>query len=206
MSFTKTKIFNLACSALLLSRQISDTESDIVTNEVRVLNTFWEDALILTLQDLDLDSLSETITLELIEELSDGPWTYVYKYPTRCSFLRRIVSGAITDTNRTFINKRVALHNGQKVIFTDEYQASIECVTKDISLDTLSSPAAYAVAYKLALLANPLITGKGAKALKDDIYKSYTSALIDAQKLDKLENFSYDPVHLRSEFVASRLE
>ena len=206
MSFTKVKIYNIALSALLLSRQISDTETDNVTNEVRVLNLFWEDALTSTLQELDSDSLSETMTLELIEELDEGHWAYVYKYPTRCAFLRRIKSEALTDNINTHIEKRVGLHNGVKAIFTNEPSAKIEMIPNDISLSVLSSPAGFAVSYKLASLATPLITGKGAANLREQIYKSYLTFLSEAQELDKLENFNFDPAYVRSEFVAARLE
>lgn len=205
MSFTKTKIYNIALSALLLSRQVNDTETDNVTNEVRVLNLFWEDALTSTLQELDLDSLSETVTLELVEELDEGNWTYVYKYPTRCAFLRRIKSEVLTDNVNTHIEKRVALHNSLKSIFTNEPEAKIEMIPNDVSLSVLSSPAGFAVAYKLASLATPLIVGKGAAALREQIYKSYLMFLSEAQELDKLENFNFDPAYVRSEFVAARL-
>lgn len=206
MSFTKLKAYNLALSALLLSRQISDTETDTITNEVRVLNQFWEDALTSTLQELDLDYLSESIPLELLAELTNSPWTYVYKYPIRCAFLRRIESGALTDTSSTHIAKRTGIYTGQKAIFTNEYQAVAECITKDVSLDVLSSPAAFAVSYKLAYLSSPLLVGKGAKALREELYQRYLMTLNDAKELDKLENFSYDPDYIRSEFVRARLE
>jgi len=206
MSFTKTKIYNLALSALLLSRQVSDTASDTITNEVRVLNQFWDDALESTLQALDLDSLSESIELELLEILDDGPWVYVYKYPTRCTFLRRIKSLSVLDSRTTFIEKRVALHNGQKAIFTNEAEAVIECIPNDISLAVLSSPAGFAVSYLLAFFSAPLLTGKGAKALREELYQRYLLSLNDAKQLDKNENFSYDSPADRSEFVAARLE
>lgn len=205
MSFTKTKIYNLALSAMLLSRQIIDTETDIVTNEVRVLNQFWEDAFTSTLQELDLDSLSEEIPLELITSLDDENWKYVYKYPLRCAFLRRIKSCSIIDRRSTHIPKKLGLYQGQKVIYTNEYQAISECVPNDVSLDLLSSPAGFALAHKLAFLATPLIVGKGAKDLRKEIYQSYVLFLNDAQELDKLENFSYDPEYTRSEFVEARL-
>jgi len=86
MSFSKTEIYNIALSALLLSKEVVEVETD-KSNEVRALNTFYDIALSTTLQDLDLDSTSEPITLELLAELDDGVWTYVYKYPTRCAFL-----------------------------------------------------------------------------------------------------------------------
>ncbi len=208
MSFTKTKIYNLALSAMLLSRQISDVESDTVTNEVRVLNQFYEEALNSTLQELDLDGLSEEIDLELLAtlDLQVDLWQYVYKYPSRCVYLRRLKSGVITDTNRTHIAKRTGIYNGQKAIYTNEYQAVGECITNDVSLNVLSSPAGMAVAYKLAFLSSPLVVGKGAAKLRQEIYQSYLISLAEAQELDKLENFSYDPAYVRSEFVAARLE
>lgn len=205
MSYTKTKIYNLALSAMLLSRQVSDVESDTVTNEVRILNQFWEEALTSTLQELDLDGLSQELELELLATLDDDLWTYVYKYPSRCAFLRRLKSGARTDTSRTHIDKRTGIYNGQKVIFTNEYQAIAECITDDVTLNVLSSPAGLAVAYKLAFLSTPLTVGKGAKTLRQEIYQSYLISLGEAQELDKLENFSYDPAYVRSEFVAERL-
>jgi hypothetical protein len=205
MSFTKTKIYNLACSALLLSREISDTETDRITNEVRVLNTFWDDALTSTLQELDLDSLSESLSLEMIATI-DGPWSFVYKYPSRCAFLRRIESGAITDSRSTHIAKKIGIYNGHKAIFTNEYAATAECITKDVELNVLSSPAGFALAHKLAFLASPLLVGKGAKTLRDEIYQKYLMFLNDARNLDSNENFNYDDIATRSEFVAARLE
>ncbi len=209
MSFTKTKIYNLALSALLLSRQVSDTETDTITNEVKILNQFWEDALHSTLQELDLDGLSENVTLELLADLTGDMtslWDYVYKYPTRCSFLRRIKSTVLTDTHTSHISKRTGLYNGQKAIYTNEYQAVAEIIPNDVSLVVLSSPAGLAVAYKLAFLSSPLLVGKGAAKLRQEIYQSYLISLGEAQELDKLENFNYDSPSTRSEFVAARLE
>lgn len=209
MSFTKTKIYNLALSALLLSRQVTDVDTDNVTNEIRILNQFWEEALASTLQELDLDGLSEEITLELLADLTsdtESIWSYVYKYPSRCAYFRRLKSGARTDTNRTHIAKRTGLYNNQKAIFTNEYQAVAECIPTDFPLSALSSPAGMAVAYKLAFLSSPLVTGKGAAKLRQEIYQTYLITLGEAQELDKNENFSYDPAFVRSEFVAARLE
>ena len=206
MSFTKTKIYNLALSHLLLARQVDDTETDTITNEVRVLNTFWDEAFALTLQELDLDSLSEKIPLELLEVLSDDIWTYAYKYPTRCGFLRKLVSGALVDTNRTHIAKRTGMLNNQKVIFTDEQYAVAECITKDFPLALLGPSTGLAVSYMLAFLSAPLIVGKGAKKLKETIYADYEVAKMKSQNLDALENFNYDNSWDRSEFVAARME
>lgn len=206
MSFTKTKIYNLAFSTLLLARQISDVDSDTTTNEVKILNQFYDDALSQTLADMDLDCLSEELTLELLVQLDDGgPWTYVYKYPTRCAFLRRIKSVVALDNSATAISKKVALYNGQKAIYTNEESAVAEVIPKDVSLAVLPPSAGWAVAYHLAFLSCPLLTGKGAKALTEAIWQRYLMAVNTAQEQDKLENFNYDEAYERSEFVRERL-
>lgn len=207
MPFTKVKSYNLALSALLLAKQVSDTETDLITNEVRVLNLFWDDALTSTLQEMDLDCLSEQIPLELIAELDphEWQWHYAYKYPTRCAYLRRLKSHAHTDTSATFIEKRTGIYKGQKVIFTNHHQAVGECIPTDISLGMLSSHAGFAVSYKLAYLASPLLVGKGASKLRDEVYQSYLIELHEAQELDKNENFNYDRSYVRSEWVRERL-
>lgn len=204
MSFTKAKIYNLALSALLLSRQVSDTETDNVSNEVRILNQFWEVALHTSLQEMDLDSLSETMKLELIEEVEDV-FKYVYKYPNRCAFLRRIKSCQVTDNRYTHIDKKVVLKNGAKVVLTNEYAAEIEFIPNDINLSVLNSPAAQAIAYKLAYLSTPLITGKGARQLREEIERNYLIFKEEAKRVDYAENFNYEEDHIRSEFVYERM-
>lgn len=204
MSFTKPKIYNLALSALLLAREVTDVDTD-QSNEVRVLNTHYDIALRSTIQDLDLDSTSTLITLELYESLSNEKWLYAYKYPTNCSFLRRLDSVAKVDRRSTHISKRVALRDDLKVIYTDEQDAVAECIPNDVPLGTLSSMAGMAVAYKLAYLSAPLIVGKGAKTLRESILMAYNTAKMEAQETDARENFNYEEDYERSEFVEARL-
>lgn len=205
MSFTKEEIYNLALSALLLSDEVIEISTS-KSNNISVLNRFYNVAFQSTLQDLDLDCLSQPIPLELIEELTDDPvWQYVYKYPSNCAFLRRIESGFAVDRKSTHISKRTGLHNGQKAIFTNESQAVAECIPKDAPLEALSPMAAMAIAYKLALLSAPLMVGKGAKTLRKEINENYIIAKTEAQETDKLENFNYESDWQRSEFVEARL-
>lgn len=206
MSYTKVQIYNLALSALLLAKEVEQPDTD-PSNEVRVLNLNWDTALSSTLQDLDLDSLSTSVQLELLDTLQDGgPWRFVYKYPTNCAFFRRIKSCVKTDNASTHISKQVSIYNGQKAIFTNADSAEAEIIPKDVPLSALNPNAALAVAYKLAYLSAPLITGKGAKALKDSIKEDYLVVKAEAQETDKAENFNYEEDSLRSEFVQARLE
>lgn len=203
MAYTKVQIYNLALGALLLTRRINDIDADNST-EVRVLNTHWETALNSTLEDMDLDGTSSTKALELLSINPTIHWQYAYKYPTDCTFLRRIQSYSLKDTRTSQIPRRVAVLSGQKVIFCNEPEAVIEYISTDVPLAVLSSNAGLAVAYKLAMLASALITGKSANKVKDDIQKSYAMARMEAQETDRLENATFDDAATQSEFVEAR--
>lgn len=205
MSYTKEEIYNLALSALLLSEEVTEISTS-KSNNIKILNRFYPIALKATLQDLDLDGLSETVTLELIEELpTDHKWRYAYKYPTNCALFRRIDTERLTDTKSTFINKKTGIYNGQKVIYTNEYQATIEYIPKDVPLEYMDAMAGLALAYKLAELSAPLLVGKGAKKLREEIRALYVTYKLDAQETDMTENMVMEPDWQRSEYVEERL-
>jgi len=205
MPVSKEQIYNLALSSLLLSKEIAEISTN-TTNEVRVLNTHYDIAFESTLQDLDLDSLSTPIVLELLEELDTvEPWDFVYKYPTNCVFLRRLVTNQVTDNARTHIAKATGLFKGQKAIFTNKVEAVASCIPLDVPLAALSVMAALTVAYSLAFLSAPLLVGKGAAKLRKDIRVDYVDAKTEAQETDMRENFRYEAAHVRSEFVAERM-
>ena len=206
MSFSKVKAFQHAASALLLNEQISDTETS-KTNLVRALNQAWDDALTITLQEMDLDSLSEPIKLELLATLDEAEYQYrfAYKYPSRCAFMRRIRSCSRQDNSYTAIDKRVQLYNGVKAIYTDQEQAVIECIPLDVSLDALSPSAGLAVSYQLAYLSCSLVTGKGARTLREEIFNKYLIAKEAARELDARENHIFEAPQQRSEIVAARM-
>lgn len=205
MAFTKEQIYNLALSALLLSEEVTNIASQ-KSNNISILNRFYDIAFQSSLQDMDLDALSTPITLELIEALpSDHLFTYAYKYPSNCVFLRRLENGVRVDRRSTHITKRVGMYEGQKAIFTDQFQAVAECIPKDIPLDALNPMAIMTVSYKLAFLSAPLVVGKGAKKLRDSLRGDYALAKHEAQETDSRENFNYDADYERSEFVEERI-
>lgn len=201
--YSKAKIYNLALGALLLSRQIIDTDND-KSNECKVLNTFYDTAYRSTLEDLDLDSTSTQKTLELVAENPNTQWLYAYKYPSDCAFFRRIQSGTLTDNRTTHISKRVGVYQGQKVIFTNAEQAVAEYISYDTPLDCLSATVGLAIAYRLAILSAPLVVGKGSTQLRTEIEKKYISTKAEAQEQDQRENFNFNADWQDSEFVEAR--
>ena len=108
------------------------------------------------------------------------------------------------DNKRSHIPKRVGIHEGNKVIFTDEANAIAEYVPSDISLTSLSAEVGVCLAYRLAMMSSTLIVGKGAAALKKDVREMYILHKHEAQEKDRLENMNYYDESIDSEFVDVR--
>lgn len=205
--YTKAKIFNLALGQLLLQRQISDPDTDL-SNENKVLKTNYDAAFRSTLEDLDLDSTSTQVTLELLEEDPEAfpNWQYVYKYPITCAFFRRIKSTAEMDNRTTHIPKRIGMFGSIKAVFTNEIDAIAEIIAYDVPLTSLSATIGLAIAQRLASLCAPLIVGKGAEKLRASIEARYLILKAEAQEQDRRENFNFVDPEVESEFVEARLE
>lgn len=203
MTYTKEIIYNLALGALLLQRQVTNTATD-KSNEVKVLNIHYDIAFESALQDMDLDHTMSIVTLALIEKDPIAKWLYAYTYPTNCVFFRRIDSSSLTDSRSTHLPKRVGIHEGAKVIFANEVDAVAEIISDDFPLGALSASAGLGIALRLAVLSAPLIVGKGAKTLRQQLTARYVLVKSEAQEHDKNENFNYVDDEVSSEFVEAR--
>lgn len=214
---SKVEIFNLALSALLLTKQCSDADGDN-TMEVRTLRSNWNTALKKTLQDLDLDATSTRAAGQLVAECPTPDWHYAYLYPQNCAFFRRILPihhGDINfsghhrrigrDTRYTQVPRQIADYQNQKIIFTNKHCAWLEYIPSDVPITSLNESAALALAYKLADLSGSLIAGKGAGALRKDLRDQYRIEKAQAQEQDRLENATFDTDEELSEFVQARL-
>ena len=202
--YTKAEIFNLALNALLLERQIVDADED-QSKEAKTLRKVWLPAFKQTIQDLDLDSLSTTRTLELFKEDPNKLWNFAYTRPIDCANIRRIVSNVREDNRLTKIPLRTGVLEGRAVIFTNEYQACIEYTSSDVPLGALSASAGMALAYRLASLSSAMITGKGAQKIRQETLQMYTIYKAEAQEHDRNENMNYESDEVISEFVATRI-
>lgn len=213
--FTKAVFYNLALQALLLNRQVINPNVE-KSNEVKVLNSIWDVAFMSALADMDLDSTSTQSQLQLMHNFTlDAPpvnnqprfpWDYAYGYPSNCAFFRRIVSCQVMDDKQTHHPKRVMIWQSKKVIMTSEPYAIGEFIQKDFPMATLSAPAGQTIALRLAYHAAPLIVGKGARTLRDQIKRDYIISKAEAQALDERESFSFQTDANMSEFVKVRLE
>ena len=200
---SKESIFNLALSALLLQRQVTNATTD-KSNEANVLRANFDSAFRRTLQDLDLDSTSTIAPLAITAEQPIDQWAYAYTYPADCAFFRRIESGVQRDNRYTHIEKRVGIFGGVKVIFCNEPNAYAQYVSSTTPLTSLSASVELAVALNLAIMSTPLIVGKGARTLMEQLMQRYLMAKLDCQEQDRNESFSYSTDDEESEFVAER--
>lgn len=203
MSGSREQIFNLAAQALLLQRQFINADTD-TSNEAKVFRSLYDTALHTTLQDLNLDSTMDQVTLELLEEEPNDLWLYAYAYPADCVFFRRLQSLQRRDNRYSHIPKQVRMHEGRKCIFTNEEDAIAEYINEDIELSYLSPTVILAISLRLASLSASLIVGKGSKDLAESIDKKYLVVKMEAQEQDRLENENFEDEVTESEFVAER--
>lgn len=201
--YNQVDIFNIALGALLLNKTIVDIDSDS-SKENKHLKQFYPIALAQTLQDLDLDATSSRKELELYQEDPNDEWLYAYKYPTKCRFFRRIVSGQRKDNRSTSIPRARGVLDGVSVIYTNQPDAIGEYISSDVGLQHLNANAGLALGYKLAFLASTLIVGKGGLKIRQDINQMYGIFKLEAQEQDRLEGDTYEDSAVDSEFVQAR--
>lgn len=198
-------VYNIALNALLINYQTSDPLTD---NEksVRTLRTFYPLALSKVLADLDLNRTATKVKLELRVTAEDDPhWDYVYKYPTSCAKLRRLVSALPIDNQETRIPYITQTVEGVDSILTNDVDSYAEIIPTTAPLSTLNPNAIAALGTYLAYMSCSLITGKGAKDLKQSIMQDYMMFKAEAMEDDQNENVDTTPDEFKSEFAQARL-
>ena len=200
--YDKATIFNLALNALRLNYQTQDTENDS-NPAVRVLRLMWVPAWNSALEDMDLNRTATKQVLELTT-YTDPYWKFVYKYPANCAKFRRICSNTPIDNFETEIPAATMTVQGVACIFTNQCNAMAEIIPNDIPFASITPNAGLAIAYRLAFMCSSLIVGKGAEALKKDIFEQYKEFKAEAQESDLNENLDYTPDEFNSEFVFAR--
>lgn len=205
MQYDKTRIFNLTLVALLLSKRVTNADTDKST-EADNLRTMWDTAVESFLEECDLNETSTTVKLVLVAENPNDKWLYAYAYPSDCAFFRRIDSGRVRDTRNTQIFKVTGVYNGKKVIFTNKQDAYAEIITTDF-LVGLSANSAQALAHKLGWYAAPLIVSStdptGLSKTLETRYNLFKSL---AEQKDARENDNPQLLEEESDIAQARLE
>lgn len=199
----KVVLYNIALNALLIDYQTTDPDNDN-NKAVRSLRTMYPLALAKVLADLDLNRSAVRFQLELTAH-EHPHWEYVYKYPTNCAKLRRLISGFAVDNFNSRIPFATETISGVDCICTNEAEAWAEIQSSTTSLSVLNPNAAIAIGFQMAYLASALIAGKASRQLKQSILQEYTLHKSEAMEDDLNENVDSTTDEFKSEFVQARI-
>lgn len=199
----KVVIFNIALNALLIDYQTTDVDND-KHKAVKSLRTMYPLALAKVLADLDLNKTATKFKLELTAH-THPHWQYVYKYPSICAKLRRVVSPFPVDNFSSRIPFATETISGIDIIATNEADAYGEIQPTDLNLSVFNPSAAISVGYQMAYLASALIAGKSSRQLKQSILQEYTLHKSEAMEDDQNENVDSTTDEFKSEFVQARI-
>ena len=182
MSYTKTKIYNMALKNLGVTvgiQSASQTDRNTI-----VLNEFYDTAREKTLTDFDWNFASTYRTLSLTGNTSINPrYALEYDYPNNCAAIREIVS-----LNGERAEFEVASNSdNQKIIYTNQNDAIIR-FTRLVNEETYFTPEfAMALSWYLAFLSAKAITG--ARINSSDCLNLYRQMLNEAKATDANEGY-----------------
>lgn len=200
----KALIVNITLDALGLNHQTTDPDNDSNTN-VKKIMTKYRLGLSMALTEMNLNKTTIKVKLEELDK-THPHWDYVYKYPSKCTLFRKIVSPFPTDNKMTMIASATENIDGVDCILTNEQLAYAEIIPENINLSSLSPAAAVATGNMIASLCSALIVGsKGKEKVKREILDNFRFYKAQAQSLDSNENVDSTPDAFKSEWVSARL-
>lgn len=188
MSFSKTKIFNIALSNLGISAPIQNSIEE--HPQAILMNNYYELARDSVLEAHDWTFANATKELSIAEESSiNGNWQFCFTLPNDCISPRAVVD--------MFDNKEKKYEPGidsagQKVIYTNTNPCLLK-YTKRVTNETFyTARFVNALAFYLAYLSAQVITGSNNK--KNTNLQDYQIAIREAIVLDarKTENKDQD--------------
>lgn len=160
---SKADICNLALGHIYAGSGISNFDTD-QSEAARACRLFYDPCRRMVLRGFDWSFASRFRELSLVDD--DSPledlgneWAYQYAYPSTCLKVRRILSGARTDTNTTRAAYKIMDMDAGKMIFTDTAEAVAE-VTQDIEeTGRFDEDFVLALSYRLGAMLAPRLAG-----------------------------------------------
>lgn len=154
-SLSATDICNMALSHLGISKEIANLNEQ--SKEAEACRRFYDITRQSVLKDHSWPFASKYATLALIEQNPNDEWTYAYRYPVDCLFLRRILSGLRNDTEASKIPYAISQDDAGYVILTNQDSAQVH-YTIDVSESLFTSDFALALSYRLSHYMAPRLT------------------------------------------------
>lgn len=198
-----TEICNIAISHLGVSKEIADVDTE-QSQEASACRRFYDDALKLLFRNFSWGFATKIAALALLEEDPNEEWLFSYAYPTDCARINKIQSGTVFDTRGSRIDYRLANNGSQRIIFTNQEDATAEYVelTEDDNLYPVDFKLAFS--YLLAALIAPRVTKGDPFKLKTEMFEKFNKMLSEA-KANGLNEEQW-PQEPDGEFLRSRNE
>lgn len=199
---SRTQIVNIALMRIGVSQTIAnlDTENSREALSARLL---FDDEVRFVLRDFPWPFATAYATLGLVDGAADDPanrdWTFAYRYPSDCLFVRRIV----TENGRNDTAPppyRIGRDTQGKLLYTNEEDAQIEYTFDVTDCDEFDSLFVSALAWKLAASLAPSLSRINKMA--EQAMQMYAVDLSIAQARALNEQQQEQPAE--SEFISAR--
>ena len=169
----------MAISHLGISKEVASVTE--ASQEASALRRFWDITVEEVLGDFPWSFATKFETLGLVEEDPNLEWSFSYRYPTDCLFVRKILSGIRNDDRQSRVSYRLAIDSSGKLIFTDMEDAQLEYTCLIDNPEHFPADFSMALSYKLAANVAPRITGQDEYKMGDKAMQLYMMQLSKAK-------------------------
>lgn len=187
-------ICNMALSHLGVGDQITDLDTE--SSKEALACRLWYDKCrdqVLRAFAWPFATIVEDLTL-VEEEPNDGlEWAYSYRYPSACISLRRILSGARTDSQSSKVPYRIVRDDAGRLILSDLEDAQVEFTQLVEAADQFDPLFVDALSYLLAAKIGPRVCGGDQFKLSDRALQMYAWAIGQAMNAAANEERSDEP-------------
>lgn len=152
-----TEICNLALSHLGIGKEIASLTEG--SEEAAACNRFYAISLRIVLSKFAWPFATRFVALGLVEEDPTSEWAYSYRYPSDALSIRRILSGARTDSRASRVAYRIASDATGLLIYTDYEDAEVEYTVDITNAASFPDDFAEALSYRMAASMAPRLTG-----------------------------------------------
>lgn len=157
------------------------------STEAEKISLVWDQALDATLRAHPWKFAGKVQALALISGEEIEGWTYLYKYPAHCLFIRRVFNEATNNEQKATepYEEFLSPDTAQKSIATDVEDALIEFTAR------VTNPALYDSlfidAFALQLAARTAFALTGDKDIQKTMIGLFNDAIAEAKRIDRAE-------------------
>ncbi len=198
---SETEICNLALSHLNIGKEVANFETE-KSEEASSCRRFYDTARDETLRDFPWPFATKFLTLALVATDPTTEWSYSYRYPTDCSFFRRILSGLRNDNRQTRVPYKISQDDVGLLVLTDTRDAVAEFTVKETDPSLYAADFIMAFSLRLAAMIAPRLTGGDPFKVGERALRLYQFEIQKARATAENEEQKEEPPE--SEFIRAR--